>query len=298
MAYHIGRILHLHFGYELVDVTIDKVGSPAFIYDTPARSVSVSQMERSITADDLLVVNPSFSHYFFGLRLPGRKIMYVQDFRTYSILDCRFDLYISVSSLVQRFLQAVYGLNTPVIAPFIQLRRLPQPQVWEARPERSAMVYVKSPTPEHKAVLEMLREELRKRDTTLVLHQVVEGRKLNHPDFIRQLGSVRSFVNLSLAEGFGLVPLEAMAMGTMVTGLDGLAGKDFMRNGENCLTGSLTHLSGLPDIVYRALTDEQLAKHCVANAITTAQHYSYDRFKDAWVAALGEFLKEKPTHAG
>jgi len=39
---------------------------------------------------------------------------------------------------------------------------------------------------------------------------------------------------LSVAEGFGLVPLEAMAMGSVVVGFDGYGGREHLTPGANC----------------------------------------------------------------
>ena len=71
MAYHLGRILHLHFGCDFYDVEVIATGPSFFTYDIPIIGVTLPVMEQSITPDDVLIVNPSFSSYLFGLRLPG-----------------------------------------------------------------------------------------------------------------------------------------------------------------------------------------------------------------------------------
>lgn len=296
MAYHLGRILHLYFGYELFDVAVFAVESQIFRYDTPMTTVSIADMESMITDDDLLIANPSFSQLLFGLRLPGRKIMYVQDFRTFLLLDCHFDMYVAVSSVVSRYIYALYGIGAPVIPPFIQLNRMPQTRPWRERPEGSALVYIKNPSPEHRVMMSDLERMLGGRTPQIDLSNVLEGRNLGHQEFLQAIGSVRYFVNMSIAEGFGLVPLEAMAMGTMVTGVDGLAGRDYMRPGENCLAGSIKDLRSLPDTIYRAFTDDALALRCVAAGKQTARLYGYAPFKAAWIRQFSEFLHREPGH--
>lgn len=293
MAYHLGRILNRHFGYELFDVAIYKPESRIFRYDTPIRTVSIPQMEGMVTDEDLLVVNPAFSQFLFGLRLPGRKIMYVQDFRTFLLLDCHFDLYVSVSKLVARYVEALYGIRSEVIPAFIQLGKMPPAKPWHERPPGSALVYMKNPSQEHRVLLAELRNKLPGID----LSRVLEGRDLAHGEFLRALGEVRYLVNLSLAEGFGLVPLEAMAMGTLVTGVDGLGGRDYLRPGENCLTGTITDLKPLPDTIARAFADEALAAACAARGYETAQRYGHGPFKEAWIGQFARFLGVEPRRA-
>src|SRR4051812_4054937 len=99
-------------------------------------------METTIRDEDVLIVNPSFSKYMFGLRLPGRKICYVQGFTTFTILDCRFQRYVAVSEFIARFLQAVYGLTPNVIAPFVSTTHSPTSDWW-SRPAGSTLLYVK-----------------------------------------------------------------------------------------------------------------------------------------------------------
>lgn len=296
MAYHIGRLLHRHFGYEFIDVDAKNYDRQVFEYDIPITSVGIPGMEQSITADDILIVNPAYSHVFFGLRLPGRKIMYIQDYKTFKMLDCHFDLYVSVSSLVARYVKSVYEIETPVIPAFVELERMPVPKPWHERPEASALVYQKHPNTEHGIVYDYLVKSLKHIAPGMAFSRVVKGRELPHAEFLKALGEVRYLVNLSISEGFGLVPLEAMALGTTVTGLDSLGSVDYMRHGQNCLVGSPKDLRTLPDIVARAFTDRELAYQCAQKGVITAKAYGYAPFRDAWLAQLARLLGRDPAH--
>ncbi len=297
MAYHLGRLLARHFGYELFDINIYPVDKKIFRYDTPIRSVSIPQMESMVTDDDILIVNPSFSQFLFGLRLPGRKIMYIQDFRTFLLMDCHFDLYVSVSSVVSRYVHALYGITSPIIPAFIQLNQMPQARPWQERPKHSALVYMKNPSHEHKVLLSHITTELKQIASHIDLSNILEGRGLTHQEFLQRLGSVRYFVNMSLAEGFGLVPLEAMAMGTMVTGVDGLAGRDYMNDGQNCMVGSIKNLRGLAHTIADAFSDEGRAFSIAQNGQASAKMYGHAAFKAAWLDQFSKFLDRKPDHA-
>lgn len=296
MAYHVGRMLHVHFGYEFVDVDLKNYEKQVFEYDIPVTTIGVTDMEKNITAEDLLIVNPAYSHVFFGLRLPGRKIMYIQDFKTFKILDCHFDLYVSVSMLVSRYVQSVYGITTPVIPAFIELDRMPAVRPWHERPAGSALVYQKHHNTEHTIIYDYLTKVLKAHAPEIDLSRVVKGREMSHEQFLQALGEVRYLVNLSISEGFGLVPLEAMALGTMVTGLDSLGSVDYMRSGENCLVSSAKDMRTLPDTVRQAFANEALASRCAQNGITTAQAYGYEPFKAAWLQQLSALLGRASSH--
>jgi glycosyltransferase involved in cell wall biosynthesis len=285
MAYRIGRLVARRFGYELVDVHVYDIEGEIFDYDTPIRTITIQELEKVITAEDVLIANPSFSQFLFGLLLPGKKIMYLQGFYTFMLLDCHFDLYVSVSQLVSRYAKALYDIDTKVIPAFIESANIAVTP-WEQRPEGSALVYIKHPSREHQILHKYLKHCLPHIDFSNVL----EGRGLTKKAFLQKVGSVRYLINLSLAEGFGLVPLEAMMMGTMVTGVDGLAGADYMKQGENCLVGNIKNLKTLPSIIQRAFEDEALAQKCIEGGKQTAAIYSHDEFEKAWLPELEKLL--------
>lgn len=295
MAYHIGRLLSRHFGYDPVDVQVTEVGPALFEYDTPMPTITGGEMERAISEEDVLVVNPSFSQFLYGLRLPGRKIMYVQDFRTFLLLDCHCDLYVSVSQLVARYVHALYGINSPVIPAFITG---PKQDItpWDERPENSAIIYMKNPTTEHQILLGHMRRMMAHMSPQVDLTRIIEGRGMKQEEFLTILGSVRYFVNLSLAEGFGLVPLEAMMMGAAVTGVDGLAGADYMRNGSNAQVASIRDLRRLGMTMQALFDNDELARRLVEGGRRTASHYTYEPFKNAWLAQLSTLLGKEPYY--
>src|SRR3972149_12187830 len=111
MAYHIGRICHEYFH---LPVWIAGTQCPTFKYfeyqyDFPV--IDIAEMERVITVDDLLICNPSFSSYLFGLRLPAKKLCYVQHITTFKTLDAFFDVYVFVSDFVKEFILKYYGIQ-------------------------------------------------------------------------------------------------------------------------------------------------------------------------------------------
>jgi glycosyltransferase involved in cell wall biosynthesis len=117
------------------------------------------------------------------------------------------------------------------------------------------------------------------------------SRPFPHPSLISRLGSCRYLVSLSPAEGFGLIPLEAMAMGTVVLGFDGFGGREYMRSGQNCLVTTYPDLEGLTHQIIAAVRDQALAERLSKEGRITAQAYTYARFRAAWHDEFRRFLQ-------
>jgi len=297
MAYHLGRILHHHFGFELYDVEVMPVPKALFDYDTPMMGVTVSAMEQMVTKDDILIVNPSFSTFMFGFRLPCKKVMYIQDFKTFTILDAFCDSYACVSSVVRHFVTHTWGVYGPIIPPFIQLSKMKNITPWGQRPKDSVMVYLKHNSQEHQIIFNAMRDAMLELRPGFDLRNfLLQGRKFTHADFLAEMGKVRYVVVISIAEGFGLVPLEAMGMGACVLGLDGLAGRDYMKGEHNCLSVAFTHAHRLAEMLDFALNNPALCKKISTQGRATAQEYGYPRFRDAWIQRFSKLLQREPTH--
>jgi hypothetical protein len=145
MAYHLGRILYLDFGLEVAAVVLgdERFENGIFDYDVNFPAIGIADMEQQIGDKDILLASPSFSNYFFGPRLPGRKLMYVQGFNTFALLDRYFDHYVCVSNFVARFVKMTYGLTSAVIPAFIEFDRLPTAAAWQDRPAGSILIHAK-----------------------------------------------------------------------------------------------------------------------------------------------------------
>lgn len=158
MAYHVGLIAAELSGAALFVISENPDERRADIWDYPREAVPVCREEflRLAGPDDLLIVNPSFSDELFGLRVPCRKLCYVQGFTTFTFLDGFFDCYVSASRHVQLFLKFQYGLSTPCINPFlapIDVSFVP----WEERDKR-VLIYHKFKDTQYEAFLNRLKQ--------------------------------------------------------------------------------------------------------------------------------------------
>jgi hypothetical protein len=297
MAYRLGRILETDFGWNGVAVSLPGQGPPTSIhrYDATFPTISLEAMEQAITSRDILIASPSFSTHQFGLRLAGRKLMYVQGFSTYGVLDCYFDHYVAVSAFVANFVANIYGVKAPIIPAFIQLEEFPQPTEWLRRPPASILVSAKG----NDAILGRARELMAREAPDIQLDDVLSSfpNAIPHSELIARLGSHRYLVSLSPAEGFGLIPLEAMAMGTAVLGFDGFGGREYMKSGQNCLVTSYPDLEGLTHQIIRAVHDQALGERLSREGRITAQGYGYSRFRAAWHEEFRRFLQSSKPDA-
>lgn len=298
MAYHIGRILQLDFNFQAVAVRMEREApqTGVFQYDPAFPSVPLAEMEATIREDDVLIVNPSFSKHMFGLRLQGRKICYVQGFTTFAVLDCRFQRYVAVSEFVAGFLRAVYGLSPNVIAPFVSAAHSPVSDWW-SRPAGSTLIYLKGAPAVTHAFLERLHSLLGADNGPYTLHDTAAEGRLPHSEMLNRIAGHRYLLALSIAEGFGLVPLEAMALGTAVVGFDGFGGRDYMRPGRNCRTVSYPDIEAVAEHFQELVRFPERAAELARAARATARHFSYERFRASWIAEFSDWLQIDPVSA-
>jgi hypothetical protein len=297
MAYHLGRILNEAWNYPVVVVNVGAEVPDAGIlpYDPVFPAIPLEELVRRMAPQDILVCNPSFSDHCFGLTLPGRKICYVQDYRTFGFLDRFFDGYVAVGGFVQDFLRQTYDLSTEVIPPFITLPDIAVTP-WEMRPRGSIVISAKGAPALLTALRAKLRDLLRERapevdaaidwdDATLQ-----RGGKLAHGAFCQRLAQARFCLSLTPGEGFGLIPLEAMGLGTVVLGFDGFGGRHYFRRGRNCLVRPYPDVAGVADDLVTLLADEDLGQRLSTAGQVTAAGYGYEAFRRAWMKQFTAML--------
>jgi Glycosyl transferases group 1 len=291
MAYHLGRVLHQAFGFQCVVVGREAPDNGVFEYAPVFPSISAEEMQALISNDDILIANASFSPFCFGLNCRGIKVMYVQGFNTFNILDCRYDHYVSVSHFVQAFLKGVYGIDSPVIPPFIRANAFPVPRTWRERPEASILISLKGDRRLQQLLLDRVRELVSSKLPNICLDNVISGR-LRQNELMRRIGEYRHFLTLSVAEGFGLMPLEAMALGATVLGFDGFGGSEYMQAGVNCAVARYPNIEGLAEQVVTVLSDARYAETLAAKGRSTATSpiYAYDRFRADWTEQFSRIL--------
>ena len=297
MAYTIGRILHQQFGRTPVIVNVD-CESPRespFTYPQHYPIVSIETLLNNARDDDILVVNPSFSEYFLGKRCRGIKVCYLQSFTGYRMLDCFHDLYVSVSSFVAEYVDWVYGIKSDVIPAYISLPAPADVPTWRDRPADSVFVFDKPGAAAQRALLSDFLARFRELRPDVQVRST-GGQKLPQPELLRLIRAHRYFVTLSPTEGFGLVPLEAMAQGATVVGFDGFGGRDYMRHDVNCMATPYPDLEGPPNMLAAVLSDPGKAERLAAAGQATVGKYGYDNFRDRWTHTLSKLLQEEPKH--
>lgn len=288
MAYEIGRVAHKSLGLSCHAVICDQESPQQSVFDYPEifDSVQRGDLPGIVRPQDLLICNPSFSDGSVGLIHNCRKLMYVQGFNTFTTLDRWFDSHIAVSGFVQDYLANVYGLEAPIIRPFVTIDNIPQ-KSWWSREKDSVWFYLKGNQTTQMAILERFRQELRNLDPAAEAAIDWDGSILwagsqKQHTLLTKLAERRHFVTLSACEGFGLVPLEAMAMGTTVLGFDGFGSRDYMRSGANCLVQVYPNLKGVAVDLLNCLHHEERAATIAARGPATAARYSRAQFEVSW----------------
>jgi hypothetical protein len=307
IAYRIAWILHTHFDYHCVIVTTDSRQS----YDTSCAifehpicfdSVEITELAMLVQPQDLLISNPANSHHFLGGRLTCRKIMYVQAYTSFTILDGFFDNYVAVSHFVHHFLRFEYGINAAIIPPFARAECVPKNLIpWQERPPHKIMVMGKLFFAE---LLQLFRDRMAKKYPHIPIElNLIERFSKTQPELLQLMAEHRYFMQLSPCEGFGLTPLEAMACGCVTLGFHGNGSLDYLRplHHKN-LDFLYQHNSGMvayPQMdklcnnVAYLLSHSETAKRISSRGNSLIHQFSVENFDHNWVNYFNNFLNSQ-----
>lgn len=290
MAYHVGRVLDQRFGLEVLVVGAEPE-TDMFSYPVRYPVVDESRFLGEVTAGDLFICNPSFSSQQFGLRLPCRKLTFVQNIRTYTVLDVFFDHYVCVSEWVRRFLSGYYGIEANVIPAFINTDVFRFEDNWEVR----RPVFL---------VMERKHEGLVFQRFLKVFSDLYPGVRLPYeivpvlpqPALADRFREARYFLSLDAMEGFGLPMLEAMSCGCAVAGWDSGGCREFALPGTNALLARYGDFHGLARHVHLLLTQPALARELGGEGGLAGPRFSRARFDAAWERELAPIVGTALPH--
>jgi hypothetical protein len=300
MAYHLGRILEYDFGFHAIAVATgnETAGAGIHAYDLQMPLISQEEMRRQATDDDVVIVNPSFSDQLFGWRSRGFKISYVQSCFTFTLLDLKLDHFVASSEFVAGYLRAVYGISPRVIPPFINLDNLPLVRPWWERPEAVVLPYRKGMPAVWNLSYLRLHELVTSRAPQIILAKPIGGALMPQRELLTKIADVRYMLTLSAAEGFGLVPLEAMALGTIVIGYDGFGGRQYMRPDQNCAVAPYPEIERVSELLIEAVSRPETSAAMALKGQETAARFSYEAFRKAWIKEFSEVLSVSRSDAG
>jgi hypothetical protein len=295
MSYHLGCILEQEFGLQAIAVLVGRENTSFHKYPLVMPAITVEDFVKTSSDRDIILINPGFSRLLIGWRSNGLKICYVQGWNTYSILDKRFDHYVAVSEFVASFLKSVYDIKAPIIPAFVDLALLPAAVPWRNRPDGGVLPYRKGDLEIWDMSFEKLREIVAKRAPSIRIEEPFgSGGGIPHDEILKTLGSVRHVLFLSAAEGFGLVPLEAMAMGSVVLGYDGYGGRQYMRPGRNCAVASYAQIEKVAELLIDTVNSPHRAERIALRGAATARQFSYDAFRARWISEFSRILRARP----
>lgn len=280
MAYHVGRIVGRRLGLDpvAVQVNAETATGGAFDYPEAFPIVPLADLLEVATPNDVLVCNPLWSGQLFGLRFPGRTLMYVQAVSTYRIIDGFCDHYAATSSFVHDHLALHYGWDVPVIPPFVHTDRIGPTTPWEQRPVASVLVPLKSLGPELFAEVQ-LRMAARHPETE-VSFTVVSG--VGHRDLLAQMQRHRYLLALNPLEGYGLMPVEAMLSGCCIVGFHGGGGLDVLCPGVNAEVVGYPRLDAVVDGLAHLIAVPALAAAMAGRGRASAAGHDYACFEQRW----------------
>ena len=284
IALRVGEILAERFGFALRIVQGRQEQKPNL--------VTIDELRRLATPAAVVICNPSFADHQLGLTCAAKVVMYVQSVNAYRAIDGFCDLYVASSVFVRDHLMLHYAMAPTVISPYVDLDAMPAAVPFRDRPTASALVYTKT---YGETLLAALRERLAARSIPLGLELPTS---LPHAEYLEALGAHRFSVSLGPLHGFGLVPLESLALGTVPLGFHGGGSLDYL---DDVVGAGLTYypdLDGAIDRMEWLVSDLAAAERISAAGPAAAAPYRREVFDQHWVDELGRLLGEAPSDAG
>ena len=286
MAYQLGRICHENLKLQVIIAGTRRPWTPYFNYPYKFPAMSVAQMEREIEDQDLLICNPSFSSHLFGLRLPSKKLCYVQHVTTYQVLDTFFDQYVFVSNFVREFAAKYYGIDGPVINAFIHIDLFGGGLPWAKRKDSVMVLF-------HKEISQPLLEQVKllydkKYPSAPIVFDTYQ--RITQAELAKAMGTHKYYLSLTPMEGFGLPALEAMASGCAVIGFDAWGGRDYFRHNMNAAVTQYPRLETVADLLHEAIHEPEKTRQLAENARADAQIFNQQRFDSSWLPILEKLL--------
>jgi Glycosyl transferases group 1 len=279
IALNLGELLRDRFGFEIALVQGRQEAQPGLI--------PVADVRRIATPDDIVICNPSFSDHQFGLSCRAPVLMYIQSVNAYRGIDGFCDLYVSSSTFVRDHVQLHYGLTTKVISPFVDFSELPPTRPFLERDAGRALVYSKL---YGEYLVPALRDRLSARNVGV---ELIEQKWLSHREFLAAIAEHRFAVCLAPLEGFGLVPLEALAVGTVPIGFHGGGGRDYLDETVGAGMTQYPDLDGVADRMARLARDDAAALAISRAGPDIAAPFNRETFDRQWTDELERLVDRK-----
>jgi glycosyltransferase involved in cell wall biosynthesis len=179
-------------------------------------------------------------------------------------------------------------METEIISPYVDLDVLPPAVPFADRIVDTAVVNAKLYGDE---LVPALEERLRSRGIPLRLYR---PGALPHDEYLALLGRHRFCICLAPLEGFALVPLESLALGTVPLGFHGNGALDYLDDTTGQGLTRYPDLDGVVDRVERFVGDPAGAEVVARAGPGIAAPYRREVFDAHWTERLARFLGESP----
>jgi glycosyltransferase involved in cell wall biosynthesis len=289
MHYQIARLLAENLGFDVTIVTLRGERFEDGPWTKPCKfpTIALDDVQGELQRDDVYISSPVWDRNWIGATHPGPKISFVQSLSPWTVLDCAYDVYVSASSACQTLLREFWRLESRIIHPFCLTPEPTATPSWHDRPPTRVVVHGKGDEQFFREMLARIQ-----RNVTSVVpgvqfdHLRPFGTFIPHSEVLSALDATRYLLTLSPSEGFGIVPLEAMARGVVVAGFDGIGGRDYMQPARNCECYPVSYIRTIEERLIKVLTDEAHAQSISTAAKLTPGHYSKSRFEREWLDVL------------
>lgn len=235
-------------------------------------------------SDEDIVICPDSSPELICNFNKGKKFLFVQNWAKYknsSAENYGFDGILTFTGYCADYLKRLTKLPVYEIKNGIELNHFNYSV--NLKKEDEVLILYRKNTDLIDKFFESLPRELRDYYNFKVVHEKVDKAKL-----IALYKESDIFLNFGYPEGFGLMPLEAMACGCVVCGFTGGGAKTHMIKDETALVVEDGNLEGMYNILLELRKNQILKSHIRKNGLLKAKEFSLGNMENSLLRVIEE----------
>ncbi len=221
-------------------------------------------------SDEDIVICPDSSPELICNFNRGKKFLFVQNWAKYKNLSAEnygFDGILTFTGYCANYLRSLTNLPVYEIRNGIELNHFSYSV--NLKKEDEVLILYRKNTDVIDKFFSELPKDLKEFYNFKVIYE-----KVNKAKLISLYKESDIFLNFSYPEGFGLMPLEAMACGCVVCGFTGGGGKSHMIEDETALVVEDGNINGIYKILFKLMKNEKLKSHIRKNGLLKVKEFS------------------------
>lgn len=275
-------------GFNAIPIHIgkDKLHNPNwFFHNTHLKHLS--QEDIQCINDEDVIICPNASPELICNFERGKKYLFVQNWAKYRIRTAEnygFNGIITLSGFCSEYIRANTNLPVYDVQNGIELEHFNYS--YSMKKEDKVLILYRKNQELIDDFMEKMPPDLRKH----FKFNIVE-KKVNKAELISLYQESDMFLNFGYPEGFGLMPLEAMACGCVVGGYTGQGAKSHMIDKETALVVEDGRVEGMYEVLYELMKNPHIKGEIRKKGLNKVKEFSLLNMEQSLLSTIDSILK-------